>query len=71
MLGFRELILELEIIFDVELLNPGEVVGSEEVDAVHLLLDGWPLDLWRWDTNLEQNYLVQNIVPFKNTYFVN
>ena len=59
LLRFRELILELKIVFDIKLFDPGKVVGSKEVDTVHLLLNGWPFYLWRRNTNLnlKTNYV--------------
>ena len=47
-------VFELQIVLDVELFNPGEIVRPEEVDAVHGFLDGGPLHVSRGDTDLQQ-----------------
>ena len=55
LLGFFVLdegVFKLLVILDTELLYPSKVIGPEEVDTVHLLLDGRPFDILGRHTNL-------------------
>ena len=44
--------LVLFIILHIVFFYPGKIICAEKIDAVHLLFDCWPFDIWRRHANL-------------------
>ena len=67
--GLDKCVFELLIVLHIELLYPGKVVGPEEVNAVHLLLDGWSFDIRRRHADLQNSMIsLENEDNLKHTF---